>query len=268
MGWFEDVTGKSGSTYDGTDNWNEDAYRWNKSAMDGRTITEGSLNEAAYVGALGRDASGRVVGNADAWDRYEALTSQGLGGLVSKSRGGFAGNGAGATAVRTGSQPVGGPGVPQVATVPGTVPTTGPAQVAAPAPGVGPASWPTDPELDRVPEKSKRDPKTGLIITQPPSRMPGREFPLGPLPLEANPYWPPAQAIEDEIGEAEFMSPGWFATWGKALSDIEWNIQRAVGGTPYEVGQRARQEINRMVEEGKARVTAPIPSQEPVDWGL
>lgn len=61
---------RDGSPYDsGGSSQNMAVYHANKAALGGRTINQRNLDEAARVGALGRDSSGNVVRDSSAYDR-------------------------------------------------------------------------------------------------------------------------------------------------------------------------------------------------------
>lgn len=68
MGWFEDVTG--------TSNEQREGYRRNKEALGGRTINQQNLDEAARIGALGRDSSGNIHRDPSAYDRQRERERQ------------------------------------------------------------------------------------------------------------------------------------------------------------------------------------------------
>lgn len=67
----------------------------------------------------------------------------------------------------------------------------------------------------------------GFIPMGSPAEIEGRQFPMGNLPLELSPYFPSGQTIEDELGDTDFLSPGWFAAWGSAIGSAVWNVDRA-----------------------------------------
>lgn len=62
---------RDGSPYDsgGPPSQNMAAYRANKAAMGGRAINQANLDQAAAVGALGRNSNGDVVRDSSAWSR-------------------------------------------------------------------------------------------------------------------------------------------------------------------------------------------------------
>lgn len=70
-----------------------------------------------------------------------------------------------------------------------------------------------------------------------PSKVAGRPLPFLGVPIELNPYVPPAQVIEDELGEGEFLSPGWFAQWAAVPGHISWNVERLKQSTGEAVGR-------------------------------
>lgn len=78
---------------------------------------------------------------------------------------------------------------------------------------------------DYVPNVTREQMQYLLPIKPPSVANPGREFPMGAIPWESNPYFPPGQAIEDEWGEGE-LSPATPILWVKTLADIRWNVDR------------------------------------------
>lgn len=59
-----------------------------------------------------------------------------------------------------------------------------------------------------------------------PSQVKGRPLPMGGFNWEMNPNWPNAEKIEEEFGDSEFLSPGFFMNWGAALGAVAWNASR------------------------------------------
>lgn len=76
----------------------------------------------------------------------------------------------------------------------------------------------------------------------------GKSFPFLGIPFELNPNVPSAQAIEDELGEAELLSPGWFANWAAVGGHIDWNVQRSADYINRNGGQEVGDAIKNAPE--------------------
>lgn len=264
--WFDKVTGRS----------EYERQSWRDSYNGGR-------------------AAGDLTGNVNARldserDRFQGATWSGSSSQPSAlevaQRGGgramldfyMASNGPGPSGVASGRVTTAGPGVPSVVSPASQAPLAG----AGPAPqvkaleaigpggprrkattvlNIGGTPWPVS---DNPPAVSYSG-HDWLIPMKSPAAAPGRQLPMGPFPLEMSPYFPPAQVIEDELGEGDFLSPGWFANWGAAVGHSLYNLERAYDATQVKYGSGGA--IGNLVREGQARVVGPKPAQEPVDWG-
>lgn len=56
----------------------------------------------------------------------------------------------------------------------------------------------------------------------------GVPFPLGPFNFELSPLVPPAQVVEDNLGEGDVGSPAFFVNWAIAGEHIRWNVARGM----------------------------------------
>lgn len=88
---------------------------------------------------------------------------------------------------------------------------------------IGPA-WPQDPK--KGPAFDTRE-FPGMIPTPGPDDVSGRQLPFLGVPWENNPHVPNAETIEEEFGDTDFLSPGWFVQWGTIPAHISWNVERA-----------------------------------------
>lgn len=69
---------------------------------------------------------------------------------------------------------------------------------------------------------------TGPLIPKMASQI--TEFMIGGWTMQPNPFSSNAAEVEDRWGDAEFLSPGWFANWGIAISDMGYNATGGKGG--------------------------------------
>ena len=137
---------------------------------------------------------------------------------TSISGGGGSGSGSGNARVATGRAGGGtGPGSPRVSTGAGGR-GSGSRLVISGVP------WPQDPKKGPAVSFHGHD---WFIPMRSPVDQEGRQFPFGAFPLEMNPYAPSAETIEEELGDTDFASPGWFAAWGAAAMHAAWNVSRA-----------------------------------------
>lgn len=217
-----------------------DKYRANS---DGSFTKEGSVKT---LPGSSQSSSSQWSSDGKPSDQWVSGVRINTAGSVSSSSGG---SGPGNGLVTTGGQLPGGAGGPGIA-------VTGPQRRATGLSITG-APW----------SKSENPPDVsyaghdGFIPMAPTNMQPGRQLPFGPFPLEANPYFPPAQVLEDEVGEAEFLSPGWFMSWGKAAGDIYWNADRAgqyVTNTFFDSVEGALVRTQKEVNQGWVKPSTPM----------
>lgn len=146
------------------------------------------------------------------------------------------GPGRGGVASGTGSSGTG-PGNPVVSSGP-VVPTKGPGRavvvmgpVAAPPKNkvVKPGTANVGPWDEQFTNPGYQYPRDTLFTGVPTTdQVRGVPFPVGPFNFELSPLVPPAQVIEDNLGEGDVGWPAFFVNWGTAFEHVRWNSERAI----------------------------------------
>lgn len=109
-----------------------------------------------------------------------------------------------------------------------SIPSARAASFAQASRGTAEASWsqPGRALWDEYKDGPSAIPNSLFYQVASPSQVKGRPLPMGGFNWEMNPNWPNAEKIEEEFGDAEFLSPGFFMNWGAALGAVAWNVSR------------------------------------------